>query len=350
VAIRLDQAVAGEYSQHGEHGVIDAVFGAIGIRSRTCVEFGAYDLRRLSNVYPLWTTGWRALLIEGDDGRYAQLVADYRDHPQHAEGRVEIDHRFVAESGANSLDRILAEHGFPDDPDLVCIDVDGLDLQVWRGLQRVRPRLAVVEYNPTIPPHIDLVGGEGVGSSASALARLGREKGYSLVACIGWNGFFVEREHASLFEDADDLEALFDPSYLRHAMQTYGGEVFFSSPLHLGWVPLYGRDTEAIESSSNELGLVRWTVPGVVEATGRRALKPLKRRFLHWQGKRRLRREERRGAHLSGRRTPASAGGWVSGTSAGAAWARARGGRYGARRGSGGRPSDHGASGRGART
>ena len=292
VGIRLDQAVAGDGSQHGEHGVIEAVFSAIGVRSRTCVEFGAYDLRALSNVYPLWTSGWRALLIEGDAGRYAKLLADYRAHPQHAEGRVELDHRFVAERGPDSLDSILAEHGFPDEPDLVCIDVDGLDLQVWRGMERVRPRLVVVEYNPTIPPHIELVGGENVGSSASALARLGREKGYSLVACIGWNAFFVDREHAALFEDADDLEALFDRSYLRYAMQSYGGEVFYSSPLHLGWVPLYARDTEAIESASGELGLVRRTLPGVVEATGRHWLKPLKARYLQARGRRRLRRDE----------------------------------------------------------
>lgn len=286
--IQLSQMVCGESSQHGENGVIDAVFGAIGIRSRTCVEFGAFDLKAYSNVYPLWTAGWRALLIEGDPERHAKLCADYRAHPQHADTHVEIEKRFVAASGPDSLDRILEERGFPTDVDLVCIDVDGLDLQVWRGLQRFRPRLVIVEYNPMIPTHIELVGGDNVGSSASALARLGREKGYSLVACIGWNAFFVEGEHANLFADADDLDALFDPSYVRYAMQSYGGEVFYSSPLHLQWVPLYARDTDAIVSCSTELGLVRRTLPGVIEATGRHWLKPVKRRYLEARARRRL--------------------------------------------------------------
>jgi hypothetical protein len=91
LSIQLSQTAGGETSQHGENGVIDAVFGAIGVRSRTCVEFGAYDLEAYSNIYPLWTAGWRALLIEGDLVRHAKLCADYRAHPQHADTRVEIE-------------------------------------------------------------------------------------------------------------------------------------------------------------------------------------------------------------------------------------------------------------------
>lgn len=102
VPIKLSQTVGGESSQHGESGVIDAVFGAIGIKSRTCVEFGAFDLKVSSNVYPLWTAGWRALLIEGHPERHAKLGTDYRAHPQHADTHVEIEKRFVAASGPDS--------------------------------------------------------------------------------------------------------------------------------------------------------------------------------------------------------------------------------------------------------
>ncbi|MDQ3246759.1 MAG: FkbM family methyltransferase, partial [Pseudomonadota bacterium] len=120
------------------------------------------------------------LLIEGDAQRYAKLKSDYAAHPQQGEGRVQIVNRFVAETGADSLDSILTEHGLPTNVDLVCIDVDGQDFHIWRGLQKFAPRLVVVEYNPTIPLHIELIGdgkGNNVGCSALALARLGREKG-----------------------------------------------------------------------------------------------------------------------------------------------------------------------------
>jgi hypothetical protein len=284
VPIRLDERTSGEYSQHGEEGVIAAVFEAIGVTSHTCVEFGAYDLKQSSNVYSLWTKGWRALLIESDRGRFAALRAQYAAHPLSGQRRVELVNRLVAETGPNRLDRILSDHGFPVDFDLLCIDVDGLDFQIWRGLRRFRPRLVVIEYNPTIPPHIEIVGagtGNHIGSSALAVARLGREKGYSLVACIGWNAFFVEREHAALFVAADDLPALFDDSHIRYAMQSYNGEVFFSAPLLIPYWPLFRRDSDAIESSSAPLGRMRNTVPGVAEVALRHHLRPLKLWWRH---------------------------------------------------------------------
>jgi hypothetical protein len=300
VPICLDQYKSGEYAQHGEHGVIEAVFREIGVKSRSCVEVGAYDLKKFSNVYPLWTSGWQALLLEGDKERYAKLISDYAAHPQYGEQRVHIANRFVAEAGADSLDCILAEHGFPTDLDFVSIDVDGLDLHIWRGLQKFTPRLVVVEYNPTIPPHLEIIGdgrGNNIGCSALALARLGQQKGCSLVACIGWNAFFVRQEYAHLFADADNLEALFDFSYLRYAMQSYNGEVFFSAPLHLQHVPMFCQDSDAIEQSPVTLGKTRNTLLGVgntvmrycqyrvnttpIVAAMRRRLRPLKR--LYWR-------------------------------------------------------------------
>jgi hypothetical protein len=285
--IRLSEAVSGNTSQHGENGAIDAVFRQIGVKSRTCVEFGAYDLERFSNVYPLWTSGWQALLIEGDPRRYAKLKSDYAAHPQSAERRVHIVNRFVSEAGADSLDCILAQSGFPTDVDLVSIDVDGQDFHIWRGLRKFNPRLVVIEYNPTIPPHIEIIGdrnGNNVGCSALALARLGRQKGYSLIACIGWNAFFVRQEHAGLFADSDDLDALFDYSYLRYAMQSYNGEVFFSAPLHLAH-NMFCQDSAAIEHSSVLLGRMRNTLPQVGIAAMRYCLRPVKRLYRRARGR-----------------------------------------------------------------
>jgi|SRR5215470_714867 len=254
--IRLANCKSTVRSQHGEDGVIAAVFREIGVRSRTCVEFGAYDLQRLSNVFPLWTSGWKSLLIEGNPERHRKLVSDFAAYPGSADLQVSIAKRYVQEAGDDSLDNILSEHEFPPDLDLVSIDVDGTDLHIWRGLHRHRPRLVVVEYNPMIPHHIDIVGsgsGNDIGCSVLSLARLGKEKGYSLVACIGWNAFFVSEEHAHLFADADNLDALFDASYVRYAMQSYNGEVFFSAPLHLRYRPFLD-DSDAIEFSSVTIG------------------------------------------------------------------------------------------------
>src|SRR5439155_1076035 len=197
----------------------------------------------------------------------------------------EIANRFVSEAGKDGLDNILAEYEFPTEVDFVSIDVDGLDFHIWRGLRTFTPRLVAVEYNATIPPHIEIVGdarGNKVGSSALALAQLGRQKGYSLIACIGWNAFFVHQKHAHLFTGADNLNGLFDYSYIRYAMQSQSGEVFFSAPLFLTDVPLFCNDTDAIERSSVTVEKTRnnrGRLGRVGNAAMRYCLRPLKRLY-----------------------------------------------------------------------
>src|SRR5262245_55024510 len=105
--IRLRDAAGGRYSQHGEEGVIQAVFKELGVKTGTCVDIGAFDLQLISNVYPLWTNGWKALLVEGDRMRFRKLLRQYASHPQASEQRVSIVNRLVAEEGPDSLDNIL---------------------------------------------------------------------------------------------------------------------------------------------------------------------------------------------------------------------------------------------------
>ena len=287
--LRLADCKSTVKSQHGEDGVIAAVFREIGVKSQTCIEFGAYDLARFSNVFPLWTNNWNCLLIEGDTERYRQLTSDLAAYPGSDVLHVSIANRYVEESGANSLDNIISEYEFPTEPDLVSIDVDGTDFHIWRGLRRHRPRLVVIEYNPTIPPHIDLVGsasGNNIGCSVRSLARLGNDKGYSLVACIGWNAFFVGREYAPLFADADNLDALFDDTYIRYAMQSYGSEVFFSAPLFFGYNP-FRTDSEAIEFSSVTIGRLGDDLPSMTRRVARRYAVKAKHLLLGQSSKRR---------------------------------------------------------------
>ena len=110
--IRLADHTSNTHSQHGEDGVIAAIFHEIGTKSKTCVEFGAFDLRIASNVYPLWTTGWKTLLIEGNAKRYRKLVADYAAYPGSADLHLSIANKYVDADGPNSLDNILSEFNF----------------------------------------------------------------------------------------------------------------------------------------------------------------------------------------------------------------------------------------------
>lgn len=241
-------------SQGGENGVLDAIFRTIGVTNKVCVEFGAYDLRKNSNVFPLWKdAGWHAILIEGLASRYRTLAAELDAMRARGEiaGSVDLVNRWLAVSGPDSLDAILDERlgvlagsgravPNPLEPDLVSIDIDGLDYYVMEGLTRYRPRVIVVEINPSIPPHMALVGaakGNFVGSSARAFCDLAKTKGYALATCTMCNCIFVQKQYADRFVGADDLDAHFDPSSLVYAISTFDGGVFYSARPGFGFRP-----------------------------------------------------------------------------------------------------------------
>ena len=225
-------------AQHGENIVIANIFDRIGTTNRQCVEFGAYDLRHASNVFPLWAhEGWSALLIEGDPVRAEAMRREY-ERESWSGTSVRIINSLVTPRGAASIDALLASNGFESTPDLMVIDVDGDDYYIWREMH-ARPRLVIIEFNPTVPTHLALVQEEGArrgfGASALALLQLGQAKGYSLVACTLGNAFFVETHYAAHFEHVNDLDRLFDPRALTYFMQSYdGGIVLSKAPYYTG--------------------------------------------------------------------------------------------------------------------
>jgi len=182
------------FSQNGEDGVIAELFSRIGTTNRYFCEFGAWDGRHLSNCFKLLTEGWSGLMIEGEPDRFTDLERTASEYP-----KLTIRHAFVDwRTGSDlALDKILAKAGAPADLDLLSIDIDGYDYQVWSSLERYRPRVVLVEINSAYPPGVEAVHPNGLGgSSFSSMIQLGFEKGYVAVAHTG-NLFFVLGELAS---------------------------------------------------------------------------------------------------------------------------------------------------------
>jgi hypothetical protein len=174
-------------SQCGEDGLIAAVFARIGTRNRWCFEVGAADGLRTSNTWALRMDGWRSVLIEADPVEFARL----RNNTSYnlAEAGTVAVHARVTPNGPDSLDSILTSVGAPADLDFGIIDIDGQDLHVWAGLEQFRPRVMLVEYNPS---------GDGIQGGTTewqagydAIADLGRQKGYLCLATTGHNALFV---------------------------------------------------------------------------------------------------------------------------------------------------------------
>lgn len=210
------------FSQNGEDGILAQVFKIIGVRHKRCMEFGAWDGLYLSNVARLWADeGWEAILAEKDRSRFDQLVRNTSDKP------VEC-HNFAVEStGDHSIDTILNGREL----DLIVIDVDGDDWLLWKSMV-CRPRVAVIEYNCSVPLGISMAqaSGEYFGASAQVLIDIGRRKGYSLVEMNICNCFFVQDEYLPLFNGYElDPAKLFDPRFLVYAVSAFDRRMALTS-------------------------------------------------------------------------------------------------------------------------
>lgn len=214
-------------SQWGDDGVIEEIFKRIGTENTFCVEFGAWDGKYLSNTWDLWhNQNWSAILIEGDAEREKALAQSIHNFP-----KVTSNHSLVTAQGENSLDHILTRLGAPGNLDLLSVDIDGDDYYIFEGLAKFTPRVVVIEYNPTIPPEMDLVQapGEYFGASALAMVNLAKKKGYGLVCCTETNCFFVLRsEYPKLEISEPDLAQVFPSDHLTYVITAQDGRAFLS--------------------------------------------------------------------------------------------------------------------------
>lgn len=225
-------------SQHGEDGILEAIFDKIGTTSKYAIEFGGWDGIYLSNIRNLITQkGFNGLFIEGESSRAENLLKNYEDYPN-----VKCVVAYVGFRGENTLDNILDNNNVPNEIDLLSIDIDGYDYHVWEAFQNYRPRIIIIEYNPSIPNDIMFINprDESIfnGSSAAAIVELGRKKGYSLIAVTQTNLFFVVNEEYDKFEIWDNsletlrpIDRLGDGKYF----QTYDGTIIFTGFNHYIW-------------------------------------------------------------------------------------------------------------------
>jgi hypothetical protein len=183
------------HSQFGEDGMLRELINRLPqeLLNRTAIEFGAWDGLHLSNIANLVESdGYRACFIEADIRRFNELKRNYPI------GHTLVN-RFVSTSGKGSLDYILKEYELVLDPDVLSIDIDGNDLNVWKSLKLFRPKIVVIEYNPTIPEGVHFIQDDNfnvkIGNSAKAIIEFAQETNYYLVGCTETNLIFVDKKY-----------------------------------------------------------------------------------------------------------------------------------------------------------
>ena len=225
------------HSQYGEDGVLAYALGRLPARDKWCVEFGAWDGKYCSNTCALIeSSDFSAVLIECDPKKIEVLRQTHL-----ANKKVHIVCRLVGFDGPDILDKILAETPIPKDFDVLSIDIDGNDYHVWDALKDHRPKLVVIEFNPTIPNEIEFVQPREMrlaqGCSLRSLDALARSKGYSLIHATFGNAIFADRKYSECFGaepvEASDYRA--DLSAVTYLFQTFEGKILLSGNRDMCW-------------------------------------------------------------------------------------------------------------------
>ena len=174
------------HSQNGEDGILNEILKRLNIEDGYVCEFGAWDGVHLSNTYALVERGFKAIYIEGDPEKYKQLV--------NTRGNIIPINKMVDD--LNQLDDILDTTDIPEDFDVLSIDIDSYDYQVWRDTKRYKPKIVIIEINSGISPDIDNHIHDPPkyqGTSFKPMLELGLLKGYKFVTHTG-NMIFVRED------------------------------------------------------------------------------------------------------------------------------------------------------------
>jgi len=224
----LSECARNVTSQHGEDGIIEKVLDVINDNNKWCVELGSWDGKKCSNTFNLINNkDYSAVLIEGNARRFQDLLKTYEENRKVIPRNV-----FVSFGEDNGLDALLKTTEIPIDFDLLSVDIDGNDYHVWEDVQHYRPKVVVIEFNPTIPNTVQFVQSRDTrvtqGSSVLSITKLAKLKGYELVATTTVNAIFVDSKYFSLFGIRDNSIGAMrtDESLITHIFCGFDGTVF----------------------------------------------------------------------------------------------------------------------------
>ena len=226
------------YSQFGEDKVLVELLKILEDKSQLnkwACEFGAWDGLHFSNTANLIiNANYSAVLIEPNVSRFETLEKNMASYPILAlNSSVELD-------GKNTLDNLLSQTIIPKNLDLMSIDIDGADYWVFEGLKLYRPKILVIEFNPTIPKEIRFTNPRDIfsnkGSSIRSICELAETKSYKLCGLTTCNLFFIDSIYLELFTSrVIELEHLPEPAYVSRIWQTFDGAIHVEPEISLLW-------------------------------------------------------------------------------------------------------------------
>lgn len=197
-------------SQNGEEGILIEVLnrleGAFQIQAHGhAVEIGGHNGLYCSNTALLLRQrGWSGLFVEADYNLYLQCKDNWKHNPRVRSQCSRVDGKNI--------------NAFVDDScDLLSLDTDGSDYQIFHGLLS-KPKIVIVEIDSSIPP--DTLGFNADGAAGYLeMVKLAQLRGY-FVLCHTGNLVLVDEKYKALFPEIDrdpilESEHYFNRSWLK---------------------------------------------------------------------------------------------------------------------------------------
>lgn len=133
------------YSQNGEDGIIKEILNrSFSDKKINTVEFGAGDIEKNSNTFNLIKDDKvnNAVFVEIDLVLHKKLIELKNTFssivPINQKVEIEKNHQ-------NSIDNILKENDIENNIDIMSIDIDSYDLDVYRSIEIYFPKLLIIE-------------------------------------------------------------------------------------------------------------------------------------------------------------------------------------------------------------
>jgi hypothetical protein len=180
------------YSQNGEDGIIEELLKRLDIKNGWVCEFGAWDGKHLSNTFNLVQKGFNAVFIEGDSEKYPDLLKTVKEYPN----IIPLNSYVEYNDTENSLDNLLRKTNIPSDFDILSIDIDSYDYQVWKSVKLYKPKIVIIEIDSSVSSNnsYHIHDGEKYFSTGfKPTYDLAIEKGYTFVLHTG-NMFFIRND------------------------------------------------------------------------------------------------------------------------------------------------------------
>jgi hypothetical protein len=192
------------HSQNCEDGIIAECVKRLGLTTGHAIEIGGNDGRWMSNTRHLLDQGWSGLFVEYNYNLHLESKNNWVNNPN-------VRHQCSKVDG-NNINAFVK-----DDCDLLSLDTDGLDYEIWAGL-KAKPKIVIIEIDSSIPPGI-LTREDGLGCTYENTVRIGIDKGYFLLCHTG-NLVFLDKKYRKLFPEVkgDGLknsELYFNRSWVR---------------------------------------------------------------------------------------------------------------------------------------